>query len=35
MIVSIPESHVDLLAGPYYAVLTTIADDGQPENTVV
>ncbi|RMF80295.1 MAG: PPOX class F420-dependent oxidoreductase [Chloroflexi bacterium] len=32
---SIPESHVDLLTGPVYAVLTTIAPDGSPENTVV
>lgn len=35
MPVTIPESHVDLLNGPYYAVFTTIAPDGQPENTVV
>jgi len=32
---TIPESHLDLIAGPVYAVLTTIAPDGQPENTVV
>ena len=32
---SIPPSHLDLIAGPVYAVLTTVADDGQPENTVV
>lgn len=31
----IPASHIDLIEGPYYAVLTTIAPDGQPENTVV
>jgi PPOX class probable F420-dependent enzyme len=31
----VPASHVDLLEGPYYAVLTTMAPDGQPENTVV
>jgi len=31
----VPESHVDLLTGPYFAVLTTIAPTGQPENTVV
>ncbi len=31
----VPESHVDLLEGPYCAVLTTIAPSGQPENTVV
>ena len=32
---TIPDSHLDLIAGPVYAVLTTIAPDGQPENTVV
>ncbi len=32
---TIPQSHLDLIAGPVYAVLTTIAADGQPENTVV
>ncbi len=31
----VPASHVDLLEGPYFAVLTTIAPNGQPENTVV
>ena len=31
----VPASHVDLLEGPYFAVLTTIAPSGQPENTVV
>ena len=35
MSATIPESHLDLLTGPVYAVLTTIAPDGQPENTVV
>jgi hypothetical protein len=35
MSASVPESHVDLLAGPYLATLTTIAPNGQPENTVV
>jgi PPOX class probable F420-dependent enzyme len=35
MSVTIPDSHVDLLTGPVYAVLTTISPDGQPENTVV
>ena len=35
MSATIPESHLDLIAGPVYAVLTTIAPDGQPENTVV
>lgn len=32
---TIPESHVPLLTGPYYAILTTINRDGQPQNTVV
>ena len=32
---TVPDSHLDLIAGPVYAVLTTIAPDGQPENTVV
>ena len=32
---SIPQSHLDLIAGPVYAVFTTVAPDGQPENTVV
>lgn len=32
---TIPESHVELLTGPYYAILTTINDEGQPQNTVV
>lgn len=31
----VPATHVDLLEGPYYAVLTTMAPNGQPENTVV
>ena len=31
----VPASHVDLLTGPYFAVLTTVAPNGQPENTVV
>ena len=35
MSATIPDSHLDLIAGPVYAVLTTIAPDGQPENTVV
>jgi PPOX class probable F420-dependent enzyme len=35
MSATIPQSHLDLIAGPVYAVLTTIAPDGQPENTVV
>ncbi len=32
---TIPQSHLDLITGPVYAVLTTVAADGQPENTVV
>lgn len=32
---TIPESHIDLIVGPYYATLTTLAPNGQPENTVV
>lgn len=35
MTVPIPPSHLDLIAGPYLAILTTVAPDGQPENTVV
>ena len=31
----VPASHVDLLTGLYFAVLTTVAPSGQPENTVV
>ena len=34
MTVTIPDSHLPLLTGPVYAVLTTIAPDGQPENSV-
>ena len=32
---TIPQSHLDLITGPVYVVFTTVADDGQPENTVV
>lgn len=31
----IPKSHIELLEGPYLAVFTTVAPDGQPESTVV
>ena len=31
----VPATHTDLLEGPYFAVLTTMAPNGQPENTVV
>lgn len=32
---TIPQSHLDLITGPVYAILTTINSQGQPENTVV
>ncbi|MFN2123673.1 MAG: PPOX class F420-dependent oxidoreductase [Candidatus Promineifilaceae bacterium] len=32
---TIPESHRELLSGPYFAAFTTIAPDGIPENTIV
>ncbi len=35
MSVSIPASHVDLLEGPYHAIMTTLNPSGAPENTVV
>lgn len=31
----IPESHLDLIAGPVFCVMTTLAPDGTPENSVV
>jgi PPOX class probable F420-dependent enzyme len=31
----IPASHLDLLTGAVYAVLTTVTPSGQPENTIV
>ena len=31
----IPASHLDLIEGPIYAIFTTVAPSGQPENTVV
>jgi PPOX class probable F420-dependent enzyme len=31
----IPPSHLDLITGPIYSVLTTVAPSGAPENTVV
>lgn len=31
----IPASHLDLIAGPYCAALTTIMPDGQPQTTPV
>jgi PPOX class probable F420-dependent enzyme len=33
--ITIPESHRDLLEKPVYAVLTTMMPDGQPQSTVV
>lgn len=33
--VTIPSTHLDLITGPVYVVFTTVARDGQPENTVV
>lgn len=35
MAVTIPDSHKDLVEGAVYAVLTTVAPNGQPENTVI
>ena len=34
-IASIPESHKDLIDGPYWAALTTVMPDGQPQTTPV
>jgi PPOX class probable F420-dependent enzyme len=35
MSATIPQSHLDLIAGPVFAVFTTISPGGQPENTLV
>ncbi len=35
MATNIPPSHLDLVEGPVYAVFTTVAPNGAPENTVV
>lgn len=35
MSAQIPDSHVELLTGPYYTTITTIMPDGQPQSTVV
>ncbi|MCO6449801.1 MAG: PPOX class F420-dependent oxidoreductase [Caldilineales bacterium] len=35
MAVTIPDAHKDLVEGAVYAVLTTVAPNGQPENTVI
>ena len=32
---TIPDSHKDLFEKPYYAVVTTVMPDGQPQSTVV
>src|SRR6478672_3787303 len=34
-IVEIPESHRDLIDGPYWAALTTVMPDGRPQTTPV
>lgn len=31
----LPDTHIDLIAGPYSAVLSTVMPDGQPQSTVV
>jgi len=33
--VPIPASHVDLIDGPYWAALTTVMPDGQPQTTPI
>ena len=35
MAVSIPDSHRDLLVGPYYGVLSTMMPDGHPQSSMV
>ncbi|HEY1410199.1 MAG TPA: PPOX class F420-dependent oxidoreductase [Promineifilum sp.] len=35
MSATIPDSHIDLITGPVFAVLSTVSPGGQPENTVV
>lgn len=32
---TIPDSHKDLFDKPYYAIVTTVMPDGQPQSTVV
>lgn len=32
---TIPPSHLDLITGPVFAVLSTVSPQGRPENTVV
>ena len=31
----IPDTHKDLVEKPYYAIVTTVMPDGQPQSTVV
>ena len=33
--ISIPDTHKDLVEKPYYAIVTTVMPDGQPQSTVV
>lgn len=35
MIIKIPNSHIDLIAGPVSVALSTVMPDGQPQTTVV
>lgn len=35
MTVKIPDSHLDLLTGPAFAVLATMMPDGQPQSSIV
>lgn len=35
MAVTIPDAYLDLITGPIYSIFTTVAPNGQPENTVV
>ena len=35
MTIPIPQSHIDLIAGPYSVILTTMMPGGQPQSTVV
>lgn len=32
---TVPDSHKDLFEKPYYAIVTTVMPDGQPQSTVV
>ena len=35
MAVTIPDTHLDLLLGPYHGVLATMMADGMPQSSVV